>query len=282
MTTQPPGSGQSLQEALGEPVTVRMPNAMEHPVRRRFMIAYFAIAIVAGIAIGSFAILLARPDTRPTPSWSSFQPHGSDDARVKQIADRVARPYRLGNGNQLAIAIGGRPTVDQIPVSVVAIRPDTSKGQAEEDDVKTVAGADTVQYTLCGLGTRCTIASGVASNERGELLTREAIELSLYTFRYIDSAKAVTVFLPPLQRGKKLYAPPVLFLRRGEVSGALRRPVSSTFSSPAPRIGGMSAVEKEMVSSLALPNLYTHEYQQAPDGTAILVLTPRANTTTGQ
>jgi len=268
--------------STGEETAVQQPSALTPGVQRKFLLAYVFIAVIAGAALAAFVILVARPGDTPPPEWSAFHPSGSDDARIKQIANQISQRYRLENGNQIVVAIGGKPTVDQIPVSVVAIRPDTSTGEAEESDIKTLPGSDTVQYTLCGLGTRCTIPYGTPSNARGVLLTREAIELSLYTFRYLDSVKAVAVFLPPVKEGKKLYAPPVLLLRRGEVSPELHRPIASTFSSQTPGIGALTAGETDTINRLAIPNLYTHDYQQASDGTAILVLTPRTNTATGQ
>lgn len=274
--------GQTLREALGQEAEVRQPSALAPSVHRKFLLAYLFIAMLGGAALGAFVVLLARPDPGPEQPWSSFRPHGSTDARVKQIAYRVGSGYRFANGNQIVVAIGGKPMVDQIPVSVVAIRPDTSTGAAEEGDIQTLPGNDTVQYTLCGLGQRCTIPSGTPSTERGVLLTREAIELSLYTFKYVDSAKAVAVFLPPVKQGKKLYAPPVLLLRRGAVSAELHRPITSTFATRAPGLGGLTAAERDTIDRIAISNLYTHEYQQASDGTAILVLTPRNNTATGQ
>ena len=112
------------------------------------------------------------------------------------------------------------------------------------------------------------------ATRRSALLVREAIELALVTFKYVDSAKAVTVILPP-PKGKKALASAVLFLQRGDVSPELKRPLAATFASPPPPIGAMPVAEQKTVSRIAIPNLYAHEYQPAQDGTAVLVLTPK-------
>ena len=60
--------------------------------RRRFALIYGTLALLGGIAIGAFVVLLGGPDVVPTPKWSSWEPSGSSDAKVLQIADHVARP----------------------------------------------------------------------------------------------------------------------------------------------------------------------------------------------
>ncbi len=43
----------------------------------------------------------------------------------------------------------------------------------------------------------CSIKEGKPSNERGLLVTREALELALYTFRYVSGVERVIVTMPP-------------------------------------------------------------------------------------
>ena len=50
---------------------------------------------------------------------------------------------------------------------------------------------------LCGYGQNCSIASGQPSVERHTLLRREAVELALYTFKFLPNIDSVSVFLPP-------------------------------------------------------------------------------------
>lgn len=247
---------------------------------RRFAAIYIALAIVGGIGIGAFIVLLARPDAAPAPVWSVWQPDGSNDAKVKQIADHVAGRYRLESGEQIAVALAGPPTVaagssegqGNIPVRAIAVRPDTSTGKAEEDDIEIVEADTSLQYVLCGLGQSCSITAGEPSEARHALLRRQALELALYTFKYVDGVETITVFLPPRPDGA---APPnAVFLKKSDVSDELSKPLPRTLAPTAPGIGRMPQKELSAVNRITRPHLYGYEYTQAQDGSAVLVLDP--------
>ena len=163
--------------------------------RRRFAYIYLALALVAGVGIGALIVLVSRPDAAPEPVWSAWEPNGSETARVRQIADHVAKAYRTPAGDQLVVALGGPPTVtagggetstSPIPIRAIAVRPDTSTGQAEEDDIEIHDASNSMQFVLCGLGDGCAIDEGAPSQARHSLLRREALELARYTFKYVD------------------------------------------------------------------------------------------------
>ena len=199
----------------------------------RFTAIYIALAVIGGIGLGAFVVVLARPSSPPEPAWSAFEPNGSALAVTRQIANRVTRSYR-SRGNQLVAAFAGPPTVgaqgtdgaSEVPVRVIAVRPDTSTGQAEESEVAVEDAAKSYQFVLCGLGRGCSIPDGVASPEREALLRREALELALYTLKYVDSLESVTIFLPPRATGDDTFAAAnVLFLRRRELRTELAKPL---------------------------------------------------------
>ena len=105
--------------------------------KRRFAYVYLALALIAGVGIGALVVLVGRPDGGPDPVWSAWEPTGSETARVRQIADHVAKSYRTPSGDQLVVALGGPPTVtaggaeaatNPIPIRAIAVRPDTSRG----------------------------------------------------------------------------------------------------------------------------------------------------------
>ena len=50
---------------------------------------------------------------------------------------------------------------------------------------------------LCGYGPGLHHRDGGCDEERALLLRREAIELWLYTFKYIGNIESIIVFLPP-------------------------------------------------------------------------------------
>lgn len=250
--------------------------------RKRFAFVYGALALVAGIGIGALVVLLTRPDVVPNPAWSSWKPTGSADARVKQIADHVAREYRV-QGQQLVVALGGPPTVtaggngdttNPIPISAIAVRPDTSTGQAEEDDIQLVDASKSMQFVLCGLGNGCSIAKGPATVARGTLLRRQALELALYTFEYVDGVDAVTVFLPPPPGGQTTGS--TVFLERKDVGVELSKPLSQTLSPITPSVGTIKAHELQTLNRITRSRLYQYAYTQAQDLSAVLVLDPIA------
>ena len=200
---------------------------------------------------------------------------------MRQIADHVSTRYRFQDGEQLVVALAGPPTVtagggDQetnpIPVRAIAVRPDASTGKAEDDDITLVDASKSMQYVLCGLGDACSISQGEASEARHSLLRREALELSLYTFKYLDDVDSVTVFLPPPPGGQSPGS--AVFLRRSDVKGELSRPLSQTMAPGAPSIGGIPAREMQTLNRITRSKLYRYEYTQAQDLSAVLVLDP--------
>jgi len=139
--------------------------------RGRFTILFVLLAVVAGVAVGSLVVLLERGSPAPAPPWSEWEPTGSPERRVAQIADRIPDSYRLPSGNQLAtVTYVGSPTVTgpdgtTFQVRALAVRPSTAGGAAEADDIETVNAAGTVMFNLCGLGTSCSIPEGQATND---------------------------------------------------------------------------------------------------------------------
>jgi hypothetical protein len=265
--------------AVGASSDNRQDRARRSSYRRRFALIYLALALVAGVGIGALIVLLTRPDAGPAPVWSVWEPTGSETARVRQIADHVSSRYRFPEGDQLVAAIAGPPTVtaggdpaNPIPVRAIAVRPDTSTGKAEEDDIEIVDASKSMQYVLCGLGESCAIAHGEASEARHMLLRRQALELALYTFKYVDGVESVTIFLPP-PPGADAQASAV-FLKRGDLKSLLSRPLSKTLAPGAPSIGQIPASELQSLNGVTGSKLYRYTYTQAQDLSAVLVLEP--------
>jgi hypothetical protein len=263
----------------------RAERARRGAYRYRFAAIYFLLAALIGGAVGTSIVLLSR-DSEPPPQWSSFRPDGSSIARVRQIADHISRGYREA-GHQLVFADGGRPMLNipgqngsaptEINVSKIAVLADTSRGQAEEGEYDTYDADSSIAFRLCGGGESCSIAGGTPSRGRLQLLHREALELALYTFRYVDDVQSVVVFLPP--------APPdatgqqqqtgALFLRRDQVADELDRPVSRTLPETVPpKIGKMSTAEATTVDRLTNSNIYSFTHQPAADGSLYMILSP--------
>ena len=224
-------------------------------------------------------MLASRPSPPEAAAWSSWAPTGSKLARVRQIADRIPKAYTQTNGEQLTVSQASQlavPTEEgDVPVTSIFVRPDTSRGLAEESDIDAYSGADVVSFGLCGLGTspQCAITAGTPSSERFTLLRRQALELSLYTFKYVDDVDSVLVFMPPTPKGE---SNGTVFLRRDDVADELRRPLAQLLPSRRPRVGGLGEIELGNILRLTQPRTYAFQFQAASDGRPILVLTPPA------
>jgi hypothetical protein len=241
------------------------------PHRGRFLFIYGSLATVFAAAIAGVAVYAGR-SISPGPSWSSWKPGGGGVGAAKQIADHVAKSYRLTNGNQLVDVIAKAPSVSPastvtIPIHYIAVQ--GAKGAANKDYA--ISSSDSVMYSLCGLGTSCSIATGKATVERGTLVRREILELALYTFKYVDGVKNVIAFMPPAPGTQPQY---VVYLQKPDVATQLHVPLIKTLSPKVPLPASIPPDEVHTVDAVTEPRVYKFSLAQAQTGDAILVLQP--------
>jgi hypothetical protein len=252
----------------------------------RFSLVYALLAAVAAGSIAALVVVLTRPDAAKAQEWSKFEPTGSAIARTRQIATRVSGEYKLEPGKKLAAVVpsplqttrflpgDSGPVSVEVPISTLAVQPDVSTGKHEEGEYKLYNAATTIAYQMCGFGTdaqNCAI-SGTATNARGQLLRREALELALYTLKYVPGTNAVLTYLPP--RADQAGPPTSVLVARSDVEDLLDEPLTKTLT-PKRVVLGDKPSDFSAVDKWTLPRLYTYDYQTLPgDGTAILVLTP--------
>jgi hypothetical protein len=258
-----------------ESLTLRRPVKRRHALTGgtvfpgRFALAYALVAVVIGAAVGGFIVLSDRPVDPEEKQWSAWQPQGDGNERAREIAEHVGPRYRLDTGTQLVGVIASEPTVQNIPVRYVAL----AHG-SDVEDVSILPADDSMSFQLCGLGQRCAIREGQPSLARGRLLHREALELALYTFKYMDDVDSVVAYLPP-QRGQQPTL--ALYFRKDDFNPALERPLEETLPTVSPLTpADVDAQEAQRIGSLTERHLYRYSFQQAPDGSAVLVLQPPA------
>jgi hypothetical protein len=270
---------------VARPAPGRTERARSTGFHFRFSLVYALLAAVAAGSIAALVVVLTRPDAVSTPRWSKFEPTGSPIAKARQIATHVSGEYKLQAGHKLVTILpsplqttrflqtDSGPVSVEVPISALAVQPDVSTGKHEEGDFTTFNAGTTIAYQMCGFGTtaqNCAI-SGTATNARGKLLRREALELSLYTLKYVPGTDAVLTYLPP--RADQAAAPTSVLVARKDVKKILDDPLSRTLT-PKKIALGDKAADFAAVDKLTLPRLYTYDYQTLPgDGTAILVLT---------
>jgi hypothetical protein len=273
---------------MPQPATVesRADRARRGAYRYRFAAVYFVLAAIVGGAVGAAVVLVSR-DTPPPTKWASFEPDGSRVAKVRQIADVVTRGYR-DSGRQLVFAVAGPPQVTvpgqgDIAVSAIAVQPDTSRGQREEGDYDVYDGHTAIAYRLCGAGDNCSISVGTPSSNRLQLLRREALELTLYTFKYVKGVDSVVVFLPPppptgTTSDQQPTSSGALFLRRDDVADQLKVPLTRTLPTAPPLSPGTpSQTDAANVDRLTRPHVYSYSHEAVADG-VYLVLAPSTAT----
>ena len=253
------------------PAPPQQPPAVWYPHRPRFLFVYGILGAVLAGAIALVVIYAGRAIT-PAPKWSTWHPHGGGLGAAKQIADQVAKSYRLPNGDQLVDVIAKAPSVSpasstSIPIHYVGVRGTKASG----DKIISVSSSNSVMYTLCGLGSGCSIATGKATVARGTLVRREILELALYTFKYVGGVKSIVAFMPPPPGTQPQY---VVYLQKSDVSAELKQPIAKTLAAKVPLPTAIPAREVHVIDSVTEPRVYKFSLAQAQTGDAILVLTP--------
>jgi hypothetical protein len=260
-----------------------------------------AMGLLVGLAVGALAvaavILIGGKKSSPSVQWSPWQPPDSGSQGAREIADHVAPLYRISGTNQLAVvtvvnlansaaaqaaAVNG--TTNQTSGLQVAVQPDSSSGSLS------LLNGNTIAYNLCGLGSpNCAIGVGTPSPNRLLLLRREALELALYTFKYISGTNNVVAILPPghtvtsctlcAKPGQHATVKPVniaLLFVHDELSPWLSQPLAQTLPEQfPPTVDQMpSAPEAGLVEQITARGMFTENIEQAPDGSNLLVLKP--------
>jgi hypothetical protein len=242
------------------------------PHRWRFMFIYGTLAAVLGLAIAGIVIYAGR-SINPAPKWSAWQPSGGGLGAAKQIADHVGGTYHLPSGQQLVDVIAKAPSVSpanqQIPIHYIAVR--GAKGVV--DQIFPVDSSNSLMYSLCGLGSSCSISSGTPSVARGTLVRREILELALYTFKYVGGIKNVIAFMPPTPGAQPTLA---IYLQKNDFSQQLKHPLDQTLNAKVPLPAAITAKEQETIDSTTQSRVYKFSLSQAQQGDAILVLQPLA------
>jgi hypothetical protein len=172
----------------------------------------------------------------------------------------------------------------------VAVRPSPTSSQVS------LLSGNTIAYNLCGIGGKdCAIGVGKPSTNRLLLLRREALELALYTFKYIGGTQNVVAILPPghtqqtstptlskkppSAKATKVTTKPVdiavLFVRQ-ELSPLLKHPLNLILPEQTPpTVAQMPhAPEAGLVDQLTARGLFSEALQQAQDGSSLIVLNP--------
>lgn len=288
-----PGPGSLLHDPRDEPRDAVPPAATSsedlpplEPGRVSLHRSRFGLltGALAGIAIGAIVITAlilfgggggggARGGA---DGWAEWTPTASDRfSKAAQIAQHVGRKYRLEDDSQMVGVESGPLLLRDLPVTVVV------KTAATGGDIVPIGG-EGIEYTLYGLGEGGSIKGGKASPQRLSLLKREALELALFSFRYIENVDHVVVLLPPpppdaagaaaATTGTSLPETNALLFRPGDVEAEVRAPLAVTVPPQTPNPANFAAKDVDFVNQLTAPNFFLAAFRQTPDTRVLLVL----------
>jgi len=258
---EPPGGE---PDAAATPET--SPSLPPSPYRGRF-------GFVTGVLLGcgdAAAVLLLVVITSGGPKdeglardWSTWKPDTNDSfIGADEIAKHVQGTYRNEKKKPLASVTSGPIAFGQIPL-IVAI--------PAGDNVQPLYGTG-VQYTLGGSGKEGLLKDSKPSKARHRLLRREALELALYSFRYLDDITMVAIALPAATKKDDTKQSRAVFYRPGDLLPQLQVPLAKTLSPVTPHPKSLTKAESARVDSLVLRNLFESSIQPLDSRRRYLVL----------
>jgi hypothetical protein len=284
-------SEQPMAELVARPTQPqRAPLA---PHAHRFRMALVGLFVVGAASLGVALWLSSGGRTASSTSdWSAWSPTQTGLAGAQEIADFVAPLYRANPANQLAVVTAVNLNNPNNPLQVVVPAPTSSKSSSSSGNSLLPLPPDsTLVYNLCGQGsTDCSIGVGTASKPRLLLLRREALELALYSFKYLGGFNTIVAILPPghtvqsctgicPKPPSKPQVKPVslaLAFDRKELQPWLDHPLRDTLPEelPPPVTDISNAPEAELVSVITAHGLFQERTQQGQDGSSLVVLSP--------
>ncbi len=253
----------------------------------RFRWAIAGLIVIGFCSLGA-ALVLSGSSARAVrggSAWSAWSPPDQGLAGAQDIADYIAPYYRATPATQLAVVTAVNLNDPSNPLEVVVPAAGTP------DSLAPLPATSTILYNLCGVGSQdCAIGVGKASTNRLLLLRREALELALYTFKYLSGIQTVVAILPPghtVQGCTGICPQPhakttttsvdiALAFDRAELQPWLGAPLRDTLPETLPpTVSQMSsAPEAELVSVITAHGLFDEHVEQAQDGSSVIVLDP--------
>jgi hypothetical protein len=242
----------------------------------RFALIYGGLGAVLIAAVSGLVVLLAGTSIGNTfnGSWSNWAPpRGTTSNVTSSIAQHVAQQYHLNKaGSELLAVVSGPPQLangtHKVEMSHIAVRRTANSATG----IQVFPTGSTWTEQLCGLGTACSITSGQASYTRGRLVRREALEVALYTFKFVPAINSVVAFMPP---------PPgqttteLLYLQRADLLKQLSQPLDQTLPLATPPLpNAADPKEAATIDKLTLPSIYSYTVQGLQDNSALLILDP--------
>lgn len=269
-----------------EPATVpsRSERARESAYRNRFVLVYFALAVVLGCAIGALVVGLSSSSKKTAKPRTVFQPSSSGELGAMDLAVRVQQRYRLPDGHSFVDVVASRNILQNGSFGFLRVRFQVIQplDATKNPDTLVLQMDDAIQFSLCGAGKNCGIAAPATQSSRViALLRRQGLELALRTFANDAQVDDVAVFLAPLPvpEGSSFEGVVLNFNRaliRRNNPGLLGKPVTTLLRAVGKEITPeqLTADDMKTINELTKPYLYLYRYQIVGGRDAVLDLQP--------
>jgi hypothetical protein len=241
----------------------------DNPERQKhvFRLAYGVLALAFWISIAGFALLIARPNHSKPAVWSSWKPQTQGLTGAREISLRIAPRYKGENGAQLVAVQPHGAQVQGLRLEAIGVRKLNQGGQINPY-IGLYRADKTLIYAFCGLQTNCAM-SGDTTPERERTLRRAALELALYSFKYLKGVDQVVSLVQSVNAG----GTSAVFLRKADLEPELKHPLRDTLPlTRVPAADSKNPKESAVIDALTLSNTFPAHFEPLPDGDAILVL----------
>jgi hypothetical protein len=280
----------------GEPVALSSEHAKlpreAAPHRQKFRVALAMLSGIALVAIVIAIVVVANSNSASAPKaghWSAWAPTDSGTKGALEIAGHIGPSYKLTSSKQLN-------AVTPLPVTQMSSSGTTTGsgplivvntgGKVITSSSLELLNGNTVAYNICGLAaTRKCELPGTPSTDRMLLMRREALELALYTFKYVGDSQNVLVVLPPAHSTTKSStgksSPPVtdsVLFSRKELQPMLNLPLSESLQTDPPTVPDLPSWsqtdEATLVGEFTQHGIFTSQVEAQQTGGRLLVLSP--------
>jgi hypothetical protein len=232
-----------------------------------FRLAYGVLALAFWLSLAGFVLLLARPNHSKPIVWSAWKPNTQGLLGAREISLRIAPQYKGTNGAQLIAVQPHGPQVQGLRLEAIGVRRLNSGGQIDPY-IGMYRTDNTLIYAFCGLQTNCGL-QGDNTPALQRSLRRAALELSLYSFKYLKGIDQVVSLVQSVKAG----GTSAVFLRKSDLKPELAHPLRDTLPlRQAPNAGSSDAKEAAVIDALTVSNTFPAHFEPLPDGDAILVL----------
>lgn len=290
MSTDNPASSEhapiaSSSQAIG--TTAQDLPRERNPHASRFRVVLAGLAGIGVIAVAIAIVVVARNSDGTASAngkaWSSWAPDSSGSTGVSEIAQRIALFYRFSASQQLdvisPISVSQQTAAGTTTGSGLLFAVNTNNSGKKQS--LALLNGKTVAYNLCGLGAKGCELAGTPSVNRMLLLRREALELALYTFKYISGSQDVVVVLPPSHAttttGPQTKVTVAVAFLRSALAPWLQAPLARTLQQYPPGMSQLNpwskSTEAALVSEITASDLFSTQVESLQEGGRVVVLT---------